>query len=280
MTKIRLSDYHRGTILKSGYEPLRTVGEIDPGDIMAPLDRAPRQRNDESIVHLGEDIKARGQLQPIRVYWSSLHSKWVIIAGERRWLAIQAAGLWKVSAIFLDHEPSTAEILSERLADNLLRENPEPMEIARGFRALMDLKGWNASEVADHLHIHRSTVSRALALLKLPEEVQQHVESGELAPATAYELSKVKDEDTQKRLAERAVTETMTRAETAIEAAATGAKDEKRKASPKVSRRTYHAKNGITVSVSSNRKITDAAEIAALQERIDQLKRSEDRDAA
>jgi ParB family chromosome partitioning protein len=281
MTKIRLSDYHRGTAMKAGYEPLRTVGEIDPGDIMAPLDRAPREHSAESIRHLGEDIKARGQLQPIRVYWSSIYSKWVIIAGERRWLAVQVAGLWKVTAIFLDNEPSAAEILSERLADNLLREHPEPMEIARGFRALMDLKSWNASQVADHLHVHRGTVSRALALLKLPEDVQQQVESGHLAPATAYELTKVPDQETQRQLAEKAVNETLTRAETASVAKATGKTNPKPSAQPvRAAKRTIHTKDGITVTLTARRRIDDATAVDALNEAADMIAHGGERGAA
>lgn len=281
MTKIRLSDYFRGAARKAAYEPLRTVGEIDPSDIMAPLDRAPRDHGDESIRRLGEDIKARGQLQPIRVYWSSTYSKWVIIAGERRWLAIQAAGLWKVTAIFLEREPSTAEILSERLADNLLREVPEPMEIARGFRALMDLKSWNASEVADHLHIHRGTVSRALALLKLPTEVQQRVERGELAAATAYELSRIDDQQTQRRLAEKVVRETLTRAETASVVKATGKSVPHPAArSTNGTKRTIHTPDGITVTLTARHPIDDTTVIDALHKAADMIAHGGDRGAA
>jgi ParB family chromosome partitioning protein len=281
MTKIRLSDYHRGTVLKAGYEPLRTVGEIDPGSIMAPLDRAPREHSDESIRHLGEDIKARGQLQPIRVYWSSLHSKWVIIAGERRWLAVQAAGLWKVAAIFLEHEPSAAEILSERLADNLLREIPEPMVTARGFRALMDLKNWSVIEVADHLHVHRGTVYRALALLDLPGDVQQHIESGKLAPATAYELSKVTDPVIQRQLVEQAITETLTRAETVSLAKATGKTTSKPATKhADTTKRVIHTEDGITITMTAKRRIDDAAAVVALNAAATLLARRDERGAA
>ncbi len=281
MVKIRLSDYLRGVRQPPGYETLDNVGEIDPADIMAPLDRAPRNHSDESIHRLGEDIQTRGQLQPIRVYWSAGHKKWVIIAGERRWLAIQAVGLCKVAAMILDHEPTSAEILSERLADNMLREVPEPLEIARGFQALMDLKSWNASEVADHLHLHRGTVSRALALLRLPEDVQQRVESGELAPATAYELSKIGDQATQRQLAEKAVSETLTRSQTVSVAKASSKAVSKPSAkSTNATKRTICTRDGITVTLTARRQIDDATAIVALNEAADMIAHGGERGAA
>jgi ParB family chromosome partitioning protein len=89
-----------------------------------------------------------------------------------------------------------------------------PMEQARAFRVLMERNGWSTHQVARELAVDQSSVVRALALLALPPSVQEHIERGTLSPATAYEISKVRNLDDQIALAERVVAEGLSRAET------------------------------------------------------------------
>ena len=166
---------------------------------MIPDPKQPRKHFDEEeIERLSADIAARGQLQPIRVRWSADHGKWLIIAGERRWRAVTKAGLSRITCMFIDREMSESEIRAEQLVENLLREDLNGMEEARSFATLMELNGWNATELSQQINVSKGKVSKALSLLKLPEELQSRIEGGEISPSTAYELAKVKDEKAQR----------------------------------------------------------------------------------
>ena len=98
--------------------------------------------------------------------------------------------------------------------ENCLREDLRPVEQARAFRGLINRNGWSVRQVAEELALSHSAVVKALALLDLPTAVQEHVETGGLAAATAYEISKLEDPDARAELAERVVSEGLTRAET------------------------------------------------------------------
>ena len=75
----------------------------------------------------------------------------------------------------------------------------------------MDLNGWTMQQVADALNITKGTVSKALSLLKLPEDIQAQVEEGQIAPTVAYEISRVEGEGAQRELARRVVDEGLKR---------------------------------------------------------------------
>ena len=192
-----------------GRRPLRNAARIQIDQVI-PDPRQPRTEfSPESIERLANSIRGKGQLAPIRVRWSAEQNKWVIVCGERRWRALRAAGLETVDCCFVDGELSEAEQLEQQMIENLLREDLSPIEQARGFSLLMELHGWNGKQVAQSLHIPESTVSRALALLDLPEDVQAKVDSGEVAARSAYEISKISDESRQRDLANK-VAEGMT----------------------------------------------------------------------
>ena len=185
-----------------GRRPLRNYGAIRIDQVIPDPSQPRDEFAKEAIDSLAKSIKKK-QLAPIRVRWSASHDKWIIICGERRWRAAQAAKLETIECYFVDRELSDAEILEEQLVENLLREDLSPIEQARGFSALMDLHGWNGKQVAESLRIPASTVSRALALLDLPADIQDNVDSGRLAARSAYEISRVDDEAVQRDLAQR-----------------------------------------------------------------------------
>ena len=114
-----------------------------------------------------------------------------------------AANLESIECCFVDDDLSEAEILEDQLVENLLREDLSPIEQARGFSSLMDLHGWNGKQVAEALRVPASTVSRALALLDLPPDIQGEVNAGNLAARSAYEISRIDDEAIQRDLARR-----------------------------------------------------------------------------
>jgi ParB family chromosome partitioning protein len=246
-----------------GRRPLRSFGRVTM-DMVVPDPQQPRTEfSDEAIQHLAESIRTKGQLHPIRVRWSTERNKWLIISGERRWRATQAAGLGTIDCFFQQGEISASEILEQSLVENLLREDLKPMEQAQAFSELMDLNEWNGKQVAEALNVSASKVSRALALLDLPQEVQQRVNDGHLAARSAYELSKLPNESTQRLLADQATSGKLTHAQ-----AKTAVAQRKGRAAPKKRgfKQSFFADNDIKVTASAPKKVTyDDLEIALSQ---------------
>lgn len=191
------------------------VGSIDV-DLVIPDPEQPRKQfSDEAIARLADSLQSQGQLQPIRVRWSESLGMWVIVSGERRWRAAKLSGMRSIDCVFEARELEQAETLTQQLIENLVREDLLPIEEARAYQQLMQLKGWNGKQVAKTLHVPASKVSRSLALLDLPPEVQQRVAAGELAPRTAYELRKLPDANSQWAVAEQVSIGRLTQKETA-----------------------------------------------------------------
>ncbi len=229
-----------------GRKGLRNVGQVDIGLVEPDPDQPRTVFSAEAIERLAKSIADKGQLAPIHVRWSEEHSKWLIISGERRWRACRAAGLEFINCHFHEQPLPESEILEQQLIENLLREDLSPMEEARGFSNLMELNGWNGKQVAEALRITPSRVSRALALLKLPEDVQQQVNDGVIPARTAYELSKVKSETAQADLAAQAVEGTLSTAR----AAGAARKRRGKPATKKGVRLTFTSESGWSVVVS------------------------------
>ena len=187
-----------------GRRPVRGFGKVAVDQVMPDPEQPRTEFSSEAVDRLAASIRDKGQLSPIRVRWSDEHRKWIIVAGERRWRATCAAGLETIECFFHEGELSDSEILEQQLIENLLREELNPMEEARAYARLMEVNGWNGKQVAEALHIPTSKVSRCLAMLKLPKEVQQLVAESKVSARSAYELSKITDVDRVTRLAQQA----------------------------------------------------------------------------
>jgi ParB family chromosome partitioning protein len=255
-----------------GRRPLRNVGRIKLDQVIPDPSQPRKEFSLKSIDGLASSLRSHGQLAPIRVRWSATDHKWVIVYGERRWRAARAANLEMIDCYFDESDSSEAEILEQQLIENLLREDLSPIDQARGFSTLMDLKGWNGKQVAESLHVPASAVSRALALLDLPEDIQQKVDSGDIAARSAYEISKVGDNNSRRELAEMA-TGGMTVSETRE------AVQNKIGKKPKPNRKEHSAgvalkfpiENGLTVTVTSNRKVNYHEILEAIQQAEDEV---------
>lgn len=278
--RIKLSEYLTPTSAKRGYIEDKQTGHIDPDDIGPCEHVAPRVYDDEALIALGEDIKARGQLQPIRVYWSTQAGKWLIVFGERRWRAIQAVGITRVYASFMDREPTTAEVLAARLVDDLHRVEKMPIEQARSFEAIMNLNDWSIRDLADHLHVSPGTITKSVALLSLPEPAQGFIESGAILPSVAYQISRVDDEEKQTQLIDLAIAGNLSRDTAAEHAAEAIAKQPKasRKRQPNKSngnRRIIKTSAGVTITLSHRRRLTDQDVTNALREALNLADRNQ-----
>lgn len=253
----------------TGRRRQRDAGRIEIDRVVPDPDQPRTQFNEDALRNLAKSI-ARKQLLPIRVRWSEPHKKWFIISGERRWRAAKLAGLQMIDCVFHERELTPAEVLEEQLVENLLREDLRPIEEARGFAALMELHGWNGKQVAQALHLPESKVSRSLALLDLPPDVQERVEVGQLAARSAYELTKLPDEASRRHLADEVTRKGMTQTETARvvkQQRGDRRKSNRRSVHPKVD---FWAENKCHVSVSSKAAITYHDVKEALQQALEE----------
>lgn len=253
----------------AGRTPLRKFGRVEVNRITPDPSQPRAEFDEEEIQRLASSIRNTGQLHPIRVRWSEELNQWVIVTGERRWRATRAAGLSHIDCYFHDDEITSSEILEQQLVENLLRQDLKPMEEARGYAALMELNSWNGKQVAEALRVSPSRVSRALALLDLPEDVQQQVDSGMLPRTSAYELTKLENESAQRSLAEQAAAGVLTHRQAS---GAVRQRRGKKPARPQTVRQTFRAENGISVTVTANRKTTYHHIEEALQEALDEVR--------
>ena len=198
-----------------GRRPLPDFGTLEVDQVIADPEQPRTEFSPEALACLAESIRDHGQLAPIRVRWSDSAGKWVIIAGERRWRATKLAGLPTIECYFHTDELTRSETLEQQLIENLLRDDLKPVEEARAYASLMELNGWNGKETAEKLSVPASRVSRALALLRLPEDIRRRVDSGEISARAAYELSKLESVSRQRQLADRAATGHLTHEEAA-----------------------------------------------------------------
>jgi ParB family chromosome partitioning protein len=145
----------------------------------------PRRSFDETaLAELAASIKASGLLQPLVVRANG--TSFELIAGERRWRAVQQLGWAKVAVVV--KEADDRQLLTLALIENLQRDDLTPIDEATGYQRLMDEFTMPQAEVARLVGKDRSTVSNSLRLLKLPAEVQTMLEQRELTEGHARAL--------------------------------------------------------------------------------------------
>ncbi len=151
-----------------------------PVDHLHPNPCQPRHRFDEqALEELAASIRRHGILQPLLVSEDG-PDRYLLMTGERRWLAARLAGLRTVPAVIRERL-ADGEQLEVALVENLQRQDLTPLEEARAFNDLRTSLGLSQAEIAERVSMDRSTVANSLRLLKLPPEVQELVERGDLS---------------------------------------------------------------------------------------------------
>ncbi|MGE5926605.1 MAG: ParB/RepB/Spo0J family partition protein [Gemmatimonadota bacterium] len=162
----------------------------------------PRTRFDETaLAELVASIEASGLLQPVVV--RSRNGTYELIAGERRWRAVQQLGWPTVPAVVKDADDQT--LLTLALIENLQRNDLSPIDEAQGYQRLIDQFKLPQAEVARMVGRNRSTVANLLRLLRLPEPVRAMVHDGRLSEGHARALLALESEREILALAEEAV---------------------------------------------------------------------------
>jgi len=140
--------------------------------------------DEENLQELTNSIKERGIIQPIIVRKSSDdNSKFEIIAGERRWLAAQKAGLHEVPVVITDVDDLKS--LEFSIIENVQRNNLNAVEEARGYNRLIEEFSYDQEKVAQFIGKSRSHIANFLRLLALPEAVLKLIETKRLSPGHA-----------------------------------------------------------------------------------------------
>lgn len=189
--------------------PGAEFAEIPVADIH-PNRKQPRQVFDEDeLAELAFSVKELGVLQPVVVRPSreGEGAKYELVMGERRWRAVQKAGIDSVPAII--RETSDDDLLRDALLENLHRSQLNPLEEAAAYQQLLEEFGATQDELSRRIGRSRPQISNTLRLLRLPPLVQRRVAAGVLSSGHARALLGLTDPAEMERLAQRVVAEGM-----------------------------------------------------------------------
>jgi len=172
-------------------------------DRIKPNPNQPRKHiKEETLKELAESIKQKGIIQPIIV--REKEGYYEIIAGERRWRAAQIAGLQEIPVV-IRNDISELESLELALIENIQREDLNSIDLALAYNELIEKYNLTQEELAKILGKSRSAIANTLRLLKLPEEIKNHIISGKLSEGHGRVLLALEDEKEMTRLANECI---------------------------------------------------------------------------
>ena len=172
------------------------IGLIDPSALQ------PRSVFDDAkLDELAKSISANGVVQPVLLRRKG--NRFELIAGERRWRAAERAGLTKIPAVVRD--VSDDKVLELALIENIQREDLNPIEEARAYQKLIETLGLTQETVALRVGRDRSYVTNYLRLLRLPEDIQDLLQTGRISTGHARTLLGTDQPGIQRRLARKII---------------------------------------------------------------------------
>jgi ParB family chromosome partitioning protein len=180
------------------------VGEADqiPLEELRPNPFQPRQAMDEeTLEELAASIKENGLLQPVVVRGTE-DGAWQVVAGERRYRAVQELGWTHVPVVVRDVDDRTMLVLA--LIENLQREDLSPLDEANAYTRLVNEFGLTQAQVAERVGRDRSTVTNTIRLLALPVPVRELLARGKISAGHARALLGLSDEKRVVQLAKAA----------------------------------------------------------------------------
>jgi len=205
----------------------RSITEINI-DLIDNNMTQPRKTFDaEEMRELEQSIATHGVLQPILL--NKVGSRYMVVAGERRWRAARAVGLKTIPALVRSYSPR--QIAEISLVENLLRSDLNEVEVALGIKKLMDTYLMTQEQVSTVLSKNRSTVANSLRILNLPKDVQTLLEQKKISMGHAKCLVTVTDKTQCTALANKCASGNMTVRE--LEAVTSGKPWNKSLAPPK-----------------------------------------------
>jgi len=155
------------------------INKLSISDLVSNKFQPRKIFNEEKMEDLSNSIKERGIIQPIIVRKSSNdNSKYEIIAGERRWLAAQKAGLHEVPVLIIEADDLKA--LEFAIVENVQRHDLNPIEEAISYQRLIDDYSYDQEKVSKFIGKSRSHIANFLRILSLPKEILNYVKNKEL----------------------------------------------------------------------------------------------------
>ena len=195
MSPIKKKGLGRGLSALFGDESSKVISKKNNNEprkvSISDLSRNPYQPrhvfDSDKLDELANSIKKKGIIQPIAVRQKkSQPGKYEIIAGERRWLAAQKAGLHDIPVIVLDL--SDVESLEVAIVENIQRDDLNSIEEARGYKRLSEEFNYDHENISKLMSKSRSHISNTLRLLALPKDVIAMIEEGSLTSGQARPL--------------------------------------------------------------------------------------------
>ena len=175
----------RGLSSLIGETKVEAIKNQLPVSDLIPNQYQPRKNFDEAnLEDLTNSLKERGMIQPIIVRKSNNeNSKFEIIAGERRWLAAQRAGIHNVPVVIT--EADDLKSLEFAIVENVQRHDLNPLEEAQGYKRLIDEFSYDQEKVSKFIGKSRSYITNSLRILTLPDDVIKLIESKKLSTGHA-----------------------------------------------------------------------------------------------
>ncbi len=165
----------------------KDINKISIKDIERNKFQPRKYFNKENLEDLTNSIKEQGVIQPILVRPSkNTNGKYEIIAGERRWLASQNAGLHEVPVVIVDVDD--VKSLEFAIVENIQRQDLNAIEEAKGYQRLVDEFNYNHEKLSQFIGKSRSYIANSLRLLNLPNDILLMVEQGNLTAGHARSL--------------------------------------------------------------------------------------------
>lgn len=177
------------------------ISEIEPNK------NQPRTAfDDEAMRELADSIREHGIIQPL-VVRPVEGSAYQIVAGERRWRAARMVGLSEVPVVIRELDDN--QTLELAIIENLQREDLNVIELAYGYKSLIDEYGMTQEQVAKRVGKSRPDVANTVRLLSLPESVMQHIRSGKISKGHAKALLSLEDKSVIEETAHKIVLDQM-----------------------------------------------------------------------
>jgi ParB family chromosome partitioning protein len=185
--------------------PAGGLVELDVAAIRPNPDQPRRSVDQAGLEALAVSIRVSGIVQPVLVRPTEEPGAYELIAGERRWRAAALAGLARVPALVRDADER--ERLELGLVENLVREDLNPVEVARACATLLEDFGQTQAALAERLGRSRPAVANLVRLLELPPDVQSMLGDGRLSEGHGRAILMADGARARRRVAERAVAE-------------------------------------------------------------------------
>jgi len=177
------------------------IGRMIPVEEIQPNAGQPR-KDVGDLQGLTDSVREKGVLEPLLVRFLPESGKYMIISGERRYLAARAAGLFELPCI--EKDVDDAETLEMALIENLQRKDLTPFEEADGVQALAGRFGLTHEEIAGKLSKSRSSITELLSLRAIPDEIKALcIEKGVLSKSQLLQVARQPNEAKMKDLAQR-----------------------------------------------------------------------------